>query len=240
MPDPMPIPGTNQSCWISPADLAGQVDNLLTRVSKLESALSRLIGADVTAINLENICPAYGTLIAPPSGNGFIQWDSVTKTWIVTDLGMSGGGAAPKYATVTYSYSGTPGALPGYITPTLSELTDPDNIVTVSGTSCTLTNAGTYLISMYLNYGIASTSGVNSVSYWLAPVGDPATIPLFSPVGGNYIPTGITTIRYLNMGASARVEAVTAGTDFQVSIRMSTGSSGAKSATGAISILKLA
>lgn len=50
-------------CWVSPADMAGQINNLLTRVAQLESVLNQLLGVDITAIDAADIAPGLGTII---------------------------------------------------------------------------------------------------------------------------------------------------------------------------------
>lgn len=70
----MPIPsdstgGTGSNlCSSSPSDLQGQIDNLVTRIERIEIILSQLLGMDITAILLSDISSSIGDVIAAAEG----------------------------------------------------------------------------------------------------------------------------------------------------------------------------
>lgn len=238
MPDQMPIPGTNQNCWISPADLAGQVDNILTRLARVESALSRLIGADVTAINLENICPAYGTLIAPPSGNGFIQWDSVTKTWIVTDLGMSGATANLKYARVIFEASGLTNHNISAANCSTFTTENTDGLlssVAFDG-SLILAATGTYLLILESSFA-QTAAGESRIKFFSAGEDENVEMDLIVP-SQITVPSG--TLR-MGMGKSRIINFSGVGVNANyVRAKCTSNASGGVTVDGSIEIIKLA
>lgn len=105
---PAPPPGGSAICEVSPSDLAGQVDNLVSRVEALEDLVGLLTGANVNAGELSELSQQvgwvggvtymgvegwiqteYGTLIPPPGfsllGNGVTLSDGNTYQAVVMD-----------------------------------------------------------------------------------------------------------------------------------------------------------
>lgn len=79
-------------CWTDPSDMAGQVDSLLERVSRLEEVLSLLCGMDITAVNLSDISALSGTLeqLAATISNASLGWTNTIPPPAGTSLSSLG------------------------------------------------------------------------------------------------------------------------------------------------------
>ena len=80
---------TGGVCWTDPADMAGQVNSLMERVTKLEQILSLLCGMDITAAQLSDITSSAGTLtdmmaILSNINGGWVSEGTFTGTAIST------------------------------------------------------------------------------------------------------------------------------------------------------------
>jgi hypothetical protein len=54
--------GVADICWISPSDQAGQVGNILTRLSNLEIVVAKLAGLNITATNASDLSTQLGVM----------------------------------------------------------------------------------------------------------------------------------------------------------------------------------
>lgn len=101
-----PTGGLND-CWVSPSDQAGQIDNILDRLKKVEDLVALLTGANLSVGQLSELSEQvgwvtvdylgqpgwiqteYGTLIPPPGfsilGSGFTLSDGNVYTAVVMD-----------------------------------------------------------------------------------------------------------------------------------------------------------
>lgn len=59
---------TTNFCSTNPADQVGSIDNILSRLTAIETILSMLLGTDITAIQLSDISQDAGTLLAGIEG----------------------------------------------------------------------------------------------------------------------------------------------------------------------------
>jgi hypothetical protein len=71
MPNPM-----DAMCWVSPADEKGNIDNLSTRVARLEEIIALLTGMDISALQLSDITAKAGVLqnLAATASNAAGGW----------------------------------------------------------------------------------------------------------------------------------------------------------------------
>jgi len=66
--------GGGELCLVSPSDMAGQIDNILTRLAKVEQVLSVLLGMDITAGSLDEISQNLGTMTMATLINAARGW----------------------------------------------------------------------------------------------------------------------------------------------------------------------
>lgn len=63
---------TPNFCSVTPADQAGNLDNILSRLTAIETILSQLLGTDITAIQLSDISQDLGTILGANILNGVL------------------------------------------------------------------------------------------------------------------------------------------------------------------------
>lgn len=82
-------------CWLSPADMAGQIDNLMDRVANLETALALLASGDVNAALLTDLANSLGMpvdfLLNAGTGD---PGDTGYSGVVFSDIGISFNGGA--------------------------------------------------------------------------------------------------------------------------------------------------
>lgn len=75
-------PSSSDICSASPFDLDGQLDNILTRLDRVEQVLSELLGVDITTIQLSDITQNGGNILS-------LNLGSSALANIVTQIGKS-------------------------------------------------------------------------------------------------------------------------------------------------------
>lgn len=63
---------TTNVCPIGPQDQTGSIDNILSRLTTIETILSQLLGTDITAIQLSDISQDLGTILAANLEHGIL------------------------------------------------------------------------------------------------------------------------------------------------------------------------
>ena len=163
-------------CNVSPSDQAGQINNILERLTNCEIAIARLAGLDVSATNASDIVESLGTItngtiimpdnsvtgwtnsIPPGDFTGSILSNGVLTTWNngvvsfeVQSSGVTTGGGV-KYLKRAGGYMG---ATPSSGATTQLSLASPadyeDTIgATMGSTSFSLPRSGYYFVSANL------------------------------------------------------------------------------------------
>lgn len=64
---------TTNVCPIGPQDQVGSIDNILSRLTAIETILSQLLGTDITAIQLSDISQDMGTILGGTLGGGILS-----------------------------------------------------------------------------------------------------------------------------------------------------------------------
>lgn len=74
MPEPTDPGGgtTTNVCSASPADLAGQIDNIITRLELVEAILSQLLGVDISVIQLSDLSSDLGMMLSGALGSSLL------------------------------------------------------------------------------------------------------------------------------------------------------------------------
>jgi len=68
-------------CWISPSDLAGQVFNLMSRISQLESDLNLLKSSNVSAITLSDLSSSAGGFLISALSQSIVAQFGRVNAW---------------------------------------------------------------------------------------------------------------------------------------------------------------
>lgn len=156
---------TTSICTINPSDNISIVNNLISRISDIERFLSQLVGADVHADNLSELADNIGNILngtitlpgdgnspygeggsipVPDdftgtviSGNVLVVWENGVVSFEVDNSGIVVGSGRTKYCEVAILGSNDTISL-------VSSVYDPDNLVSCSGDTITITTPGVY------------------------------------------------------------------------------------------------
>ena len=165
--------GGGSWCPVSPSDMVGTINNLMSRIEQLEQDMAELKAQNTTAAQLSDFANAAGWIdnvtylgmpgwTQTPSGTlippaGFSLSPILDDALARDQLGYSGVSAGVfSWAQLTINASG------GAIT-SISELYDSNNIVSVSSPTVTITTSGLYGFFCWDTIGINVTSAASSI-----------------------------------------------------------------------------
>lgn len=224
-----------EMCWVSPADQAGTIDNLMSRVAKLEETIALLTGGDVSANQLADITPKAGVLtdltaVSSNAAGGWITDGSFTGVAIST-LGwkMSDGNSYPIVQMVDgvlqygFKASGgvggassvaSTGQVIGYgasnsttISSSWKQFSIPQAL---GGGSFTLPRTGIYLICYQVHSNAFSTPGSDKEANAELTLNGTRILPIFGAV----FPSGVSVPEHASGGA--RIFGGTAGATYGI------------------------
>ena len=204
-------------CNVSPSDQAGQINNILDRLTNCEIAIAKLAGLDVTATNASDMVASLGTITngtiimpdnsvsgwtnsIPPGdfsgtiiSNGIITtWNNGVVSYEVQPSGVTvGGGGSSSFARIRITGSTSISSI--------SESVDADGLVSISSPDITIASSGVYLFGLLDSIDILTTANGD---YSLLQVYD-GSFNIYATSGlgvnansfGQYVGTGSCYIR---------------------------------------------
>jgi hypothetical protein len=210
----------DQMCWVSPADQAGNVDNLISRVERLEELLAQLLSGNVSASQLSDITPNAGVLqnMVATSSNaagGWITDGTFTGVGIST-LGwqMADGNTYPIVQMVDgvlqYGFNQAGGTTGSASTSVWGQDSIASKTLNSTPTSyplnLTITQTGRYLVGIDAIFHRDSHTGQAWASAWMfTETGAMSSNPIFNALWADDTLSSLLDMR----GSSVQLVAVT-------------------------------
>jgi len=159
-------PNDGGMCSISPSDMMGQIDNILTRLERLEETVAQLASADINAIQLSDLSQSAGWIydvnylgqpgwtqtpagtLIPPIGFSLSDILDGAQADQLAGYASAGGLLGPGAGGGNFSWAQANILATANAITSISELVDADGIISVSGSVITITNSGLYLFAM--------------------------------------------------------------------------------------------
>lgn len=101
---------TTNFCSTNPADQVANIDNILSRLTAIETILSQLLGTDITAIQLSDISQDLGTILGANLENGLFG-DNLSQGYVPYAVQI---GADAMDWSLTPSFPNTVALAPGF------------------------------------------------------------------------------------------------------------------------------
>lgn len=175
MPLPSDLNGGGSWCPVSPSDMAGQIDNLLSRIEQLEQDMAEVKAQNTLAIQLSDFANAAGwiedvtylgisgwtqtpagTLIPPADGSFSVS--EILANAQASQMNATGSGAGGVFSWAQFTILASGGAITA-----INEIYDPSNLITVSSPTLTITLSGLYLFVYHDSISINVTSAASSI-----------------------------------------------------------------------------
>jgi hypothetical protein len=211
------LPEDNGVCSISPSDMMGQIDNILTRLERLEETVAQLAAADIGAIQLSDISASAGW-IYDVTYMGTAGWTQTPAGTLIPPLGFTVSeilANAQANQLAAYASSGilgtsglttalfqiSTGSLATGPSETTFTFTTVEGQSFITNNSTSLTRAsGLYLFTVNDSAGLARTATTNA-SVFQMRVGSPISGNQNIGFGGIFASDESTITRYHFNGA---------------------------------------